>query len=117
MSGPYRATSEWQLERHIQAARDAALRLWVDGWAVITPHMNTAHLGGACPDDVWLSGYLEIMRRCDAVYMLENWQQSRGARAELDEATRLDMPVLYQKCSEIKPLKVIDEPFNIEDTG
>ena len=26
------------------------------------------------------------MRECDAIFLLDNWQNSRGARAELSEA-------------------------------
>ena len=96
VSGCYRAKSEWELESHIQKARDASLWLWQQGWSVITPHMNTARLGGSCPDNTWLLGYLEIMRRCDAIYMLDNWQESVGARAELEEAERLAMEIIFQ---------------------
>jgi hypothetical protein len=47
-----------------------------------------------CADDrVWLDGDIEILRRCDAVMLTPDWQRSSGARAEVDIAESLGMPV------------------------
>lgn len=51
---------------------------------------------GALPDEVWLTGCLTILRRCDAVYMLSNWMSSEGARAELELAEKLGLEVYYE---------------------
>ena len=95
IAGPYRAKTEYELEEHIQEAEDAAIRLWQQGRIVICPHKNSAHFGGCCPDEVWLEGDLELLRRSDAVFMLPNWQQSEGARNEHAETIRLNKEVIY----------------------
>ncbi len=79
-------------------AEDAALRLWKEGWVVFCPHKNAAHFGGALgiPDGTWLEGDMEILRRCDAIYMLNNWKDSKGAILELQEASRLGLMILYE---------------------
>jgi len=89
---------EWQLEQFIRQAEDAALWYWAHGWAVICPHKNTAHFGGAfgIPDTVWLDGDLELVRRCDAIYMLSNWKESSGAKAELELARELGLEIIYE---------------------
>jgi len=97
IAGPYRAKSEWQLEGFIQHAEKVAIKLWQEGWAVICPHKNTAHFGGTCDDDVWLKGYIEILKRCDAIYMLRDWRQSSGATAELAVAIENDLEVIYEE--------------------
>ncbi len=55
--------------------------------------MNTAFFGGAAPDDIWLEGDLEILRRCDAVLCVDGWQSSKGATAEVGEARQRSIPV------------------------
>jgi hypothetical protein len=95
IAGRYRSSCEWELETFLRKAEDAAIKLWSEGWAVICPHKNTAHFGGAggIPDDVWLNGDLEILSRCDALYLLDNWKESSGAKAECEFAKEKGIPV------------------------
>lgn len=97
VAGPYRGHSESEVVANIRHAEAAAIRLWQTGWAVICPHLNTRMFGGLCPDDTWLKGDLEILKRCDAIYMVDGWQRSRGATDELHLAQSLNMGVLYEK--------------------
>ena len=96
VSGPYRADTKAGISQNIKNAREAAKELWRQGWAVICPHLNTAHFDGVCPDDVWLRGDLEILSRCDAIYMLRNWRDSSGAVAEHDAAVDWGLEIIYQ---------------------
>ena len=43
-----------------------------------------------------MEGYLELLRRCDAVYGLEGWEESSGAVSEVNLARELGMPVLLK---------------------
>ncbi len=95
IAGPYRAKTERGLEQNIRRAEDAALDCWVKGWAAICPHKNTAHFGGACEDRVWLEGDLELLRRCDAVLMIEGWERSEGARGEYALAVEMGKDVYF----------------------
>ena len=101
IAGKYRAKTEWQLIENIRAAESAARRLWSEGWACICPHKNTSHFGGLFPDEekdyrTWIEGDLEILRRCDAIYMLKNWQTSNGAKKELQLALLLGLEIYYE---------------------
>lgn len=93
ISGPYSAATEWGVEQNIRRAEALALRAWAAGAAVICPHLNTSHFGGALPDETWLNGDLEILRRCDAVLLVSGWQQSVGVLGELRLARELELPV------------------------
>ena len=96
ISGPYRAKTERELVENIRHAENASIRLWRKGWAVFCPHLNTAHFGGTCEDKVWLDGDLEILSRCDAIYMLSTWLDSTGAKAEYRKAQDLNMEIFFE---------------------
>lgn len=96
VAGPYRGPDNYAIHRNICDAEKWALKLWQAGLAVICPHLNTAHFQGAAPDHIWLDGDLELMRRCDAVFMVPGWNRSTGATVEHGEAARLGMPIFYE---------------------
>ena len=95
VAGPYRSKSEWGLIKNIREAEDAALEIWRLGAAAICPHKNTAHFGGAheLSNEVWIDGDLEILRRCDAMFLLDGFMDSVGAMTEKKEAERLEIPI------------------------
>lgn len=96
ISGAYR-NGDWQgIEYNIQHAKREAIKLWKAGYAVICPHLNTAHFDGLCEDDVWLEGDLEILKRCDIVYFLNNWQNSSGAKIEYDVALKMNKELMFE---------------------
>lgn len=96
ISGAYRNGTEWGLVENIRRAESAAIKLWQQGWVVLCPHKNTAHFGGLCNDRVWLDGDIELLKRCDAIFMLKNWEQSEGAREEHELARVLDKEIIYE---------------------
>ena len=53
-------------------------------------------MDGELPDSFWLEATLELLRRCDLVVMMENWEESTGARGEHDEAIRRGIRVVYE---------------------
>lgn len=94
IAGPFRGKSAWDIETNIRRAEDLALEVWrTPGHAALCPHTNTRFFQGAAPDDVWLDGTLEMLRRCDAVLLTKFWERSSGARTEVREAMNLGIPV------------------------
>lgn len=96
IAGPYRAPTLWGVKRNIRAAMDAAVLVWRAGLWALCPHANTARMEGVTTDESFLAGTLEMMRRCDAVLLVPGWRNSAGARAEVEEAGRLQIPVFGQ---------------------
>lgn len=39
----------------------------------------------------------ELLRLCDAIYLLENWQDSNGAKVEKEYAESLGLKIMYEK--------------------
>ncbi len=93
IAGPYRAGTVWQVQRNIREARERSLEVWLAGGCALCPHANTANFDGAAPDEVWLAGARELVRRSDAVLTLPGWEGSEGARAEVELARALLMPI------------------------
>lgn len=94
-AGPFRGANSWEMEQNIRRAEALALDVWRLGAACICPHTNTRFYQGAAPDEIWLNGDLEIMRRCDFVIMTPDWERSRGATVEREEAASRGLPVFY----------------------
>lgn len=63
---------------------------------------------------------LPILKTCNAIYMLQNWQDSWGAKVEFDFANGHGLEILYQekpfpRIDEIKPVLVMELPKSVND--
>jgi nucleoside 2-deoxyribosyltransferase len=95
IAGPFRGKNHFVIAENIRNAERLALAVWQLGAAALCPHANTAHFQDAAPDDVWLTGDLELLRRCDAVLMTPDWERSEGARIERRFAMDAGIPVFH----------------------
>lgn len=103
LSGPYTAHGGRSTEQHIETARRYAVLVWNAGHAAIVPHLNTAgfeHLSTATYKQ-YMAAYLKLVGRCDAILMIDHWEESSGARAELERAQTLGLPVFYAFAGQI----------------
>jgi len=109
IAGPMRGIRHFNFPA-FDAARD---QLRGDGWSVISPadlDRETGFDETAFADDYdWLDlgkanfdlhdavdRDVAAIKRCDAIYMLQGWEKSRGAKAEKALAEWLSLEVLYQ---------------------
>jgi nucleoside 2-deoxyribosyltransferase len=95
VAGPFRGANHFSIAENIRKAERVALSIWQLGAACICPHANTAHFQGAAPDHVWLEGDIELLRRSDAVMLVEGWEQSEGTQAEVAYAREHQIPVFW----------------------
>jgi hypothetical protein len=96
VAGAFRSSTQWGIMQNVQHAERASLRLWKQGYSVICPHTMTQHFQNECPDELWLNGMIELLKRSDAIYMLTNWYASEGSREELRVAQELGIRVMYE---------------------
>jgi len=96
--GKYRDDTEEKKRDNIWHAVRVACRLWELNWIVFCPHLNTANFENftKLADRVWLNGGLEILRRCDAVFVLSNFGDSDGSHEELELAKALGLEIFYE---------------------
>lgn len=92
VAGPFRGPTPWDVELNIRLAEELALRVANAGAMPLCPHTMTRYFDKQCNDQFWLDGTLELLRRCDAVVLTHNWEQSTGARGEYDEAGSFNLP-------------------------
>jgi hypothetical protein len=97
ISGAYRASTQNGIFENIMCARTAAVKLWNQGFAVICPHTNSIFMDGINTDTTFLEGDLELLKRCDCIYMLKGWYRSQGATAEHELAKKLNMEIIYEE--------------------
>lgn len=94
IAGPFRGKTPWDVAQNVRRAEEVGLAVALQcGAHPIIPHSMTGHFDKQGSDDFWLQGTLELMRRCDAVYLVHTWTLSAGAKAEKEEAERLGIPV------------------------
>lgn len=59
---------------------------------------NVVHEGWSYKE--YIDYDLILLSMCDAIYMLDGWQKSKGARLERQYAIATGMKVIYQACKE-----------------
>lgn len=103
ISGKYRGDTEAEVYANIQEARYWAMHFHQAGWNVFCPHLNTMFMGGIISDDAdkdyehWIDCDLDWLECCDAIFMMPNWEESEGAKLELDYAKNLGLNVLSKQ--------------------
>ena len=94
IAGKYSAPTIRGVVLNIRQAEEIALKYWKLG-AVICPHTNTALMDGELDWETVLQGDLEIIRRCDAVVFMKDWESSKGAVREHSLAVELGKELIY----------------------
>jgi len=91
IAGKYRGETNDIIKENIMTAQQYQLLLTraYPEFFYLCPHTNTEFLDGAQDDQYFLDGTMEMLRRCDAIYMLPGWKGSEGSNKELAEANRL----------------------------
>ena len=97
--GPYRAETKREIIDNIYKASVVAKYYWSLGFAVICPHMNSAHFDGVAADKVFLNGYLTILACLKSsrhlVVVTPGYKKSSGSLAEIKLAEDLSIPITY----------------------
>jgi hypothetical protein len=97
IAGPYRSKTQEGIDANIKRAEEAAIKFLQAGWAVVCPHKNTGHLDGAIDDIQFIAVGMELLSRCDAIYMLKGSENSMGAKMELALAKEMGLDVYYEE--------------------
>jgi len=96
VSGPYTAPTDNEINENIQRAEDIAVMLMRNGFDVITPHKNTSgYQQYEFTHERYLEQDINVLSRCDAILMMNNWRESKGACIEMDYAKEENIPIIY----------------------
>jgi nucleoside 2-deoxyribosyltransferase len=122
VAGPY---SEYDkkhpISENVAQAYDIAAELWIKGFAVICPHMNTLRLDEKCSEkkacityEMVMRGDLDMVSRCDALVMTPDWEKSPGATQEYNYAQSLGIPIyVYPNLPEISRTE-LNSPIQVQ---
>ena len=101
VSGPYSngGTQPQDREKNLKIANKHAVKLWNMGYAVICPHSNTAWYDDNEKIKIgfkeFIEGDLAFLNYVDCIFMLPNWDLSKGAKIEHAHAADIDLPIFY----------------------
>ena len=95
VAGPFRGANGWEIEQNVRRAEKLGYQVCHMNAMPLIPHANTRCFHGVGEDQFWLDGTMELLRRCDAVILTHDWERSKGACAEVEEANRLGLPVFH----------------------
>lgn len=95
VAGPFRASRAWLIEQNVRRAESQVRRLLELGFAPVCMHTTGRFLFGEVSETKMLDASLELVRRCDAVLLLEGYEQSAGAVSELNAAIDADVPTFH----------------------
>jgi hypothetical protein len=99
IGGKYTGENTLEVTNNIQVVEKAAVKLWDLGFTAIAPHLNSAHFEDMCTDcdyTGFLEGYLLVLAECDAILLVDNWKESKGACIEKNFAEDLGIPVFTE---------------------
>lgn len=82
---------------------DAYIMLTELGHEPVNPHYVNAHLGDNEAWETYMRNDIKALMDCDAIYMLKNFTQSKGAMVEYRLASDLKMRIYSYKQ---RPLRV-----------
>ena len=97
VAGKYRDRNKFLQLRNICRARRASNKLWKLGIPNICPHMNSAFIDFA--DDLLLPFYIEMAKKCDGIYVMKNFETSKGTLAEIKAMKKAKKKVFYEGAS------------------
>jgi hypothetical protein len=97
ISGKYSGKTDAETNQNIQKARLMAAKVWELGYPCLCPHTNTSNFEEICSCDYedYIEGDLTLLSRCDAILLLDNYEDSTGAKIELSQARELNKQVYY----------------------
>ena len=97
IAGSFRGANSWEIHNNVLKAERAVVDLIGKGYAPICPHKMGENLQGLYSDETYLEICFELLRKCDVLYMLRDWQDSEGSRAEFSLATELGIEIIFEE--------------------
>ena len=98
VAGRHRDPSGWVVYQNtLDAERHAAVVTKIPSLVAVTPHLLTRNLDSLQSEQYWCEATMEVMRRCDAVFVVPGWEQSIGTIGEVREAIARRTPVFFEE--------------------
>jgi len=101
IAGAYTSPDPAIVRENVERAIEAGRQVYLKGHIPIVPHvthyLHTEWLkqGTDAPYGFWVRLGLYQLHHCEALLLLPNWSQSKGARVEFAEAIEMEIPIYF----------------------
>ena len=92
ISGAITGTTDY-MERFAMAE----LKLLGLGYEVVNPSTILSHIPTTSTHDEYMHISYALMDICNAIYMMDGWRESKGAKLEYDYAYNKEMRLIYEQ--------------------
>lgn len=100
---PYWHEDEAIRNWRVEVASYYTMKLWEVGRAAFSPISHSAIIKkhGTLTHEQWVDLDMSFLRLCSCVHVLKlpGWDKSIGVQLEVEEAERLDIPIVYRTVS------------------
>ena len=101
VAGPYSADNVLGVLSNIRKGNQVAYELLQMGFAPFSPWLDHLFVFMDSTNDLSVNDFyeysLEWMRVSDVIFVQGEWANSKGTKAEVEEAERLGIPVFYDR--------------------
>jgi len=107
LAGPYTARTQWERERNVQRAKEAAAEVLRSGAIPVYTHAMYHSFHGAFPESLFVKAGLELVRLCSGLWAYAGVNDSEGSVGtlnEIAEAKRLGKPCGYALSTVLRAL-------------
>lgn len=111
IASPYSGKNYFEIERNINKAAEIGSKLLRRGWNVFIPHLNFNHgelWGLNFEHEDWLKLDLDILKRCDAIYLCEGWNESKGCQKEFHYAYKNNITIYHGDLPDAKDFEYVN---------
>lgn len=95
IAGPYRSGNSWELEANVRVAEAASFQVFSLGAVAICPHSISRYMMGTLNEEFWIEATMNMLSRCDAMIVVQGWEESDGTLGEIDYAWGNNIPVFF----------------------
>lgn len=93
VAGPFRAENAYQVALNIRAAEWQGYKVARMGAVPVIPHTMYRFFDGTLNDQYWLRATKDLLLRCDAIFLIDGWEESVGSRGERAAAEQVGIPI------------------------
>lgn len=101
VAGPYTGQDFFEVEHNIQQAEQVGIELFALGWSPFIPHNIFSHWDSIERDGFTYENFFNAVAtyllKCDAVFFLDTYEKSKGAKKELEIANEYRIKKFFQK--------------------
>lgn len=100
VAGPYIGKNFTEVEHNIQQAEQVGIELFALGWSPFIPHNLYAHWDRikrrGFTYENFFNAVATYLLKCDAIFFLDSYEKSKGAKKELEIANEYRIKKFFQ---------------------